>query len=105
MADAIVPLGGWGYGNWGSGEWDTNSPALPLGTTQLGTATVAAGATVSVTGVSGSSALGTAGAVIAATVNVTGVSATLLRQSLSLELLVFSLVAQHLLLELLEHQL
>ena len=45
MADAIVPLGGWSYGNWGSGEWDTNSPALPLGTGQLGTATVSAGAT------------------------------------------------------------
>ena len=76
MADVTVPLGGWGYGNWDASEWGTNSPPLPLGTGQLGTATVAAGSIVSVTGLAGTSALGTAIGVIEATVNVSGVSAT-----------------------------
>ena len=76
MADVVVPLGGWNYGTWGAGEWGNNSPAMPLGTGQVGSVAVSGAATVAVTGVSGTTGLGSATVQADATVAVTGVSAT-----------------------------
>ncbi len=75
MTDVTVPLSGWGFSTWGTDSWGEGQ-ALPVGTGEVGSVAVAAGAVVSVTGVVGTAALGTAIAQANASVSVTGVSAT-----------------------------
>ena len=75
MADVIVPISGWGYSTWGTDGW-SDSPAIPFATGAVGSITVTANATVSLTGVSGTTSLGTSEAQIRQSVLVTGLSAT-----------------------------
>jgi hypothetical protein len=74
-ADVTVPLSGWGFSTWGTDSWGEGQ-ALPVGTGEVGSVAVAAGAVITLTGVVGTTALGTATAAATATIYATGVQGT-----------------------------
>jgi hypothetical protein len=55
MTDVTVPLSGWGFSTWGTDSWGEGI-SLPFLTGEVGSVAVAAGAVVSVSGVSGTTA-------------------------------------------------
>jgi hypothetical protein len=75
VADVRIALGGYGSQAWGEAPWGEGAVTLSA-TGQVGTATVAADANVSVTGVFATGEIGAVTVTANADVTLTGVSAT-----------------------------